>query len=166
MDGHRLRPSEACKHQHERANGIQVSERVQSQPPAKPWCVIAELICRPGVRKLVNREGHNQRDDAPYQHGHREAKHRGAHYTIRPGGIIRAIRQGRRSLLPDLKMDDVLRLRKPHPCGCTDWVVVRLGADIGLKCLGCGRRILLSRRELSRRLKAYIDKDGTPASHG
>jgi hypothetical protein len=57
-------------------------------------------------------------------------------------------------MLPDLRMDDVLRLRKPHPCGSTDWVVVRLGADIGLRCLGCGRRILLSRREVSRRLKS------------
>lgn len=55
-------------------------------------------------------------------------------------------------------MHDVLRLRKPHPCGGTDWVVVRLGADIGLKCLGCGRRILLPRRELSRRLKATVHK--------
>ena len=59
-------------------------------------------------------------------------------------------------MLPDLKMDDVLRLRKPHPCGGTDWVVVRLGADIGLKCLGCGRRILLSRREVVRRLKSSV----------
>lgn len=57
-------------------------------------------------------------------------------------------------MLPDLQMDEVLRLRKPHPCGSTDWVVVRLGADIGLKCLGCGRRILLTRRELLHRLKA------------
>jgi hypothetical protein len=39
-------------------------------------------------------------------------------------------------MLTDLQMDDVLRLRKPHPCGSTDWIVVRLGADIGLKCLG------------------------------
>jgi hypothetical protein len=57
-------------------------------------------------------------------------------------------------MLPDLRMADVLRLRKAHPCGSTDWVVVRLGADIGLKCTGCGRRILLSRREVARRLKA------------
>jgi len=63
-------------------------------------------------------------------------------------------------VLPDLQMEDVLRLRKPHPCGATDWVVVRLGADIGLKCLGCGRRILLSRREVSRRLKAYVRRAG------
>jgi hypothetical protein len=64
-------------------------------------------------------------------------------------------------MLPELQMDDVLRLRKPHPCGNTDWVVVRLGADIGLKCLGCGRRILLSRREVSRRMKGYVRKAGT-----
>jgi hypothetical protein len=65
-----------------------------------------------------------------------------------------------RVMLPDLKMDEVLRLRKPHPCGSSDWVVVRLGADIGLKCLGCGRRILLPRREVARRLKAYVRRDG------
>lgn len=61
-------------------------------------------------------------------------------------------------MLTELQMDDVLRLRKPHPCGSTDWVVVRLGADIGLKCLGCGRRILLPRRDVARRLKTYVKK--------
>jgi len=63
-------------------------------------------------------------------------------------------------MLPDLQMNDVLRLRKPHPCGNTDWVVVRLGADIGLKCLGCGRRLLLPRREVARRMKSYVNKAG------
>ncbi len=67
-------------------------------------------------------------------------------------------------MLPDLEMQEVLRLRKPHPCGSYDWVVVRLGADIGLKCLGCGRRILLSRREVARRLKARLTK--SPPTHG
>jgi hypothetical protein len=62
-------------------------------------------------------------------------------------------------------MQDVLRLRKPHPCGGTDWVVVRLGADIGLKCLGCGRRILLSRREVARRLKATVQRAGAAPGH-
>lgn len=63
-------------------------------------------------------------------------------------------------MLPDLEMGDVLRLRKPHPCGNTDWTVVRLGADIGLKCLGCGRRILLARREVAKRMKANLSKTG------
>ena len=59
-------------------------------------------------------------------------------------------------MLPDLKMDEVIRMRKPHPCGSSDWRVVRLGADIGLKCMGCGRRILLSRREVARRMKKRL----------
>jgi hypothetical protein len=53
-------------------------------------------------------------------------------------------------------LDDVVRLRKPHPCGSYEWTVVRLGADIGLRCLGCSRRVLLPRRELERRLKAFV----------
>jgi hypothetical protein len=67
-------------------------------------------------------------------------------------------------MLPELQLDDVLRLRKPHPCGSTDWVVVRIGADIGLKCLGCGRRILLPRREVAKRLKTYVRKAGSESS--
>ena len=51
---------------------------------------------------------------------------------------------------------DVVRLRKPHPCGGYEWSVVRLGADIGLVCRTCGRRVLLPRRELERRLKAFV----------
>ncbi len=67
-------------------------------------------------------------------------------------------------MLPDMGMGDVIRLRKPHPCGSTDWIVVRIGADIGLKCLGCGRRILLPRREVSRRMKGYVSKGQPPPS--
>ena len=51
-------------------------------------------------------------------------------------------------MLPDLQLNDLLRLRKPHPCGSYEWIVTRLGADIGLECKGCGRRVLLTRREL------------------
>lgn len=58
----------------------------------------------------------------------------------------------------DLRLDDVLRLRKPHPCGGYDWRVVRLGADIGLVCLTCNRRVLLTRRELQKRTKVYISR--------
>lgn len=55
-------------------------------------------------------------------------------------------------------MGDVVRLRKPHPCGGFDWEVVRLGADIGLRCLGCRRRVLLARPVLQRRLKAFVSR--------
>jgi hypothetical protein len=62
-------------------------------------------------------------------------------------------------MLPDLQLNDHIRLRKPHPCGSYEWTVTRLGADIGLECRGCGRRVMLTRRELSRRLKAILHKD-------
>ena len=61
-------------------------------------------------------------------------------------------------MLVELQMDDIVRLKKPHPCGGSDWRVVRLGADIGIKCQTCGRRILLPRRELSKRMKGWVEK--------
>ena len=48
-----------------------------------------------------------------------------------------------------------MRLRKAHPCGGFDWQVTRLGADIGLRCLTCGRRVLLERPTLEKRLKEF-----------
>ena len=51
---------------------------------------------------------------------------------------------------------DVVRLKKPHPCGGLDWSVVRLGADIGVKCQTCGRRVLLPRRDLERRMRLFV----------
>jgi hypothetical protein len=55
-------------------------------------------------------------------------------------------------------VDDIVRLRKPHPCGSTDWTVVRVGADIGIRCLTCGRRILLPRRTIEKRMKTFISR--------
>lgn len=61
-------------------------------------------------------------------------------------------------MLSDLQLGDKVILRKEHPCGGFEWEVVRLGADIGLVCLTCKHRVLLSRRELNRRLKKHIPK--------
>ena len=69
-------------------------------------------------------------------------------------------------MLPDLSLNDVLRLRKPHPCGSYEWKVVRLGADIGLECTGCQRRVMLTRRELSRRLKLIVVRGTDEPSSG
>ena len=65
----------------------------------------------------------------------------------------------RAGMLPELKLDDIVRLRKTHPCGCTDWKVVRLGADIGLVCLGCGHRVLMERRKLVKSMKKLNPPD-------
>lgn len=64
------------------------------------------------------------------------------------------------SVLPNINLEDIVRLRKPHPCGSYDWRVVRLGADIGLECVKCKRRIMLERRALRHRMKAIVKKGG------
>ena len=56
-------------------------------------------------------------------------------------------------MVAELKLNDIVRLKKAHPCGSLDWQVTRLGADIGLKCKGCGRYVLIVRSELARRMK-------------
>ena len=65
-------------------------------------------------------------------------------------------------MLPELQLNDVVRMRKPHPCGSFEWTVTRLGADIGLECEGCGRRVMLTRRELARRTKAILPQEENP----
>ena len=47
----------------------------------------------------------------------------------------------------------MLHLKKKHPCGSANWEVTRLGADIGIKCLGCKRYVLVDRATLQRRVK-------------
>ena len=59
-------------------------------------------------------------------------------------------------MLPEIRLDDIVEMRKPHPCGSNLWKITRLGADIGLECLGCGRRTLLTRRKLARRIKKIL----------
>ncbi len=56
----------------------------------------------------------------------------------------------------DLGIGDLVRMRKPHPCGESVWQVTRLGADIGLVCQKCHHYILLPRAYLGRRIKEVI----------
>jgi hypothetical protein len=58
----------------------------------------------------------------------------------------------------DLRIGDVLRLRRQHPCGSQEWRVVRLGADIGLVCAGCGHRILMDRLDVERRYTGHVER--------
>jgi len=58
----------------------------------------------------------------------------------------------------ELRVGDRVTLAKPHPCGALEWQVTRLGADIGLRCAGCGRRVMLERRELERRLRGFVER--------
>ena len=63
-----------------------------------------------------------------------------------------------------LGLGDTVRMKRAHPCGSYSWEVTRLGADIGLVCLGCGRRIMLSRSRLESRLRELIASSGSAAT--
>ena len=56
----------------------------------------------------------------------------------------------------EISVGDVLQMKKPHPCGSDQWEVLRVGMDFRLKCLGCGRMILLSRGDVMKRMKKIV----------
>ena len=58
------------------------------------------------------------------------------------------------------KVGDRITLKKLHPCGGRDWEVYRIGADIGMKCLKCSRRMMLKRRDAERKKKSTINSVG------
>ena len=55
-----------------------------------------------------------------------------------------------------VRVDDVIQTRKPHPCGSDQWRVYRIGADIGLRCLGCDHLVMLPYRQFARAMKKLI----------
>ena len=61
-------------------------------------------------------------------------------------------------------MGDIVRMRKPHPCGSLQWEVVRLGADIGIRCQGCSRRVLIPRSQYLRQVKTLVSQGTQPDS--
>jgi len=57
----------------------------------------------------------------------------------------------------EIHVGDRVRMRKPHPCGSYEWEVTRIGADIGLRCLTCSRRVMLPRTKFEKRVKAILN---------
>lgn len=62
-------------------------------------------------------------------------------------------------MILEIRTGDTVRLRKPHPCGSYEWEIVRVGADIGLRCLKCRRKVLLQRSAFERRMKELVHRD-------
>lgn len=58
----------------------------------------------------------------------------------------------------EVQVGDVVQTRKAHPCGGDQWRVYRIGADIGLECLKCGRRVLLARRQFEKAVKRWLHR--------
>jgi len=57
-----------------------------------------------------------------------------------------------------VRVGDVVKLKKTHPCGANEWEVTRVGMDIGLTCLGCGRKVRLVRYEFDRRFRSFLKR--------
>ncbi len=58
----------------------------------------------------------------------------------------------------ELYLGDLVRLRRPHPCGGDTWLIDRLGADIGIRCETCGRHVLVERASLERRIVDFVHR--------
>lgn len=59
----------------------------------------------------------------------------------------------------ELKLHDILELKKEHPCGSRRWEVLRVGMDIKIKCLGCGHEVMQPRRNIEKMIKRIEAKE-------
>ena len=58
----------------------------------------------------------------------------------------------------EIRIGDVVQTRKPHPCGSSEWTVTRIGADIKMRCSGCGRVVMLDRETFLKHRKKLISQ--------
>lgn len=58
----------------------------------------------------------------------------------------------------DFDLNDIVEMKKPHPCGTNRWKIIRMGMDIRMKCEGCSHSVMLPRREFTRKLKKILVK--------
>jgi hypothetical protein len=57
----------------------------------------------------------------------------------------------------EYKLGSIVVMKKQHPCGSNEWEITRIGADIKIKCLNCGKSIMLPRIEFNKKLKKVIN---------
>lgn len=57
------------------------------------------------------------------------------------------------------KINDIVTTKKPHPCGGNEWIVERVGQDIGIKCIKCKHFLIISRRKLEKATKSINSSD-------
>ncbi|MEA5015725.1 MAG: DUF951 domain-containing protein [Candidatus Limiplasma sp.] len=65
-------------------------------------------------------------------------------------------------MVDEIRLQDVVQMRKTHPCGSDQWTVIRIGADIKVKCLGCGRIVMMERADFVRRRKKVLTQGPVP----
>ncbi|HIS95415.1 MAG TPA: DUF951 domain-containing protein [Candidatus Ventricola gallistercoris] len=64
--------------------------------------------------------------------------------------------------MDEVKLGDLVQMRKTHPCGSDRWTVIRVGADIKIRCQGCGRIVMMDRADFLKRVKKTIGHSQEP----
>lgn len=59
----------------------------------------------------------------------------------------------------DIELNDIIKMKKPHPCGSQEWEVLRVGADFRLKCMGCEHQVMIARRIVEKNIRGIRKKD-------
>lgn len=60
--------------------------------------------------------------------------------------------------MPDFRVGDIVKMKKQHPCGTNKWQVLRIGMDFRIKCLNCGRSIMMPRWKFEKRVREILEK--------
>ncbi|MBC1457988.1 DUF951 domain-containing protein [Listeria grandensis] len=55
-------------------------------------------------------------------------------------------------------LNDIVEMKKQHPCGTNRWRIIRLGMDIRIKCEGCGHSVMIPRREFTKKVKRVLER--------
>lgn len=58
----------------------------------------------------------------------------------------------------ELQVGDVIKMKKPHPCGANEWEILRTGMDFRLKCVGCNHQVMVSRKLVEKNFRGIIKK--------
>ena len=64
--------------------------------------------------------------------------------------------------MDELQLGDLVQMRKTHPCGSDKWTVIRVGADIKIRCSGCGRIVMMDRADCTKRMKKVMEHTKEP----
>lgn len=59
----------------------------------------------------------------------------------------------------DVKVDDKLIMKKPHPCGCSEFLVIRIGMDFKIKCTKCSHEVMVPRKKVEKNIKKIIREE-------
>lgn len=65
-------------------------------------------------------------------------------------------------MITEYELGNVVHMKKQHPCGSYEWEIIRMGADIKIKCTGCGRMVMLPRSKFEKDAKKVVVKKENP----